>query len=250
MAVPSKVEVHRGTMQLWAGEKKCWAGTPKGPWMSVESAALKHFESMGWSGYHREGGLILSLIKACSFPELPLHRHSVFVEAIYANNVRQPFDVRAMNLEYGLDPCTPPSEAIAEWNRLSEADRVNPADLIENIKSATADRIKRNFRIMSEPPGHTTTHFPYLTLDKLLGLYSALGNVRLSKIAEIFATGPYELRSGWPDLTLWRGSDVIFKEIKAPGDKVRPNQTQTIDTILLPLSFDVEIVDVLPLRLP
>lgn len=239
--------IRRGTIELCAGEPKCWGLTPKGPWMSVELAALKHFENLGWEGYHREGSLILSLIKACSFPDLPTHRHSIMIEAIYANNVRKPFDVRAMNLQYDIDPDTPPSAEIAEWNRMSEADRVNPSDLVENIKCASVQRIIANFSIMTGPKAHTLSFFPSLTLEKLLSLYLTLGNVRLSKIAAIFATEPYVFRAGWPDLTLWRESDVIFREIKAPGDRLYANQAKTINTVLLPLGFDVEVVNVKPI---
>ena len=154
-----------GTMELWAGERRYWGLTPTGPWMSVEQAALKSFEELGWEGYHREGGLILCLIKACSFAELPAHRHSILTEAIYANNVRKPFDVRAMNIGSGVDPDTPPSAAIAEWNRLSDADRVDPAHLVESIKYASEERIRNNFQVMSEPPARLGVNFPHLTLD-------------------------------------------------------------------------------------
>ena len=99
---------------------------------------------------------------------------------------------------------------------------------------------------MTGPGSHTLFSFPTLTLENMLGLYAAIGNKRLSQIAEIFSTAPYMLRSGWPDLTLWRGSEVAFKEIKAPGDHHRGNQIQTIEMVLLPLGFDVELVRVVP----
>jgi hypothetical protein len=118
--------------------------------------------------------------------------------------------------------------------------------MIANILKASEQRILNNFKIMTGPGSHTLSFFPTLTPENMLGLYNALGNQRLSQIAEVFSIAPYLLRSGWPDLTLWRGSEVAFKEIKAPGDRPRGNQIQTIEMVLLPLGFDVEFVRVVP----
>jgi Fanconi-associated nuclease 1 len=39
-----------------------------------------------------------------------------------------------------------------------------------------------------------------------------------------------EHRSGWPDLYLWdRDGAVLFAEVKAEGDELRPNQVDTIE---------------------
>lgn len=53
----------------------------------VEAAALSHFAADGWRGYAGEGGLILNLIKAASFLDLPLRSRATYVEAIYSQNV-------------------------------------------------------------------------------------------------------------------------------------------------------------------
>ncbi|MHA1528005.1 MAG: VRR-NUC domain-containing protein [Alphaproteobacteria bacterium] len=78
------------------------------------------------------------------------------------------------------------------------------------------------------------------------GLFQVLGPDVLSKITEIFATDPYEYRKGWPDLTLWKGEKVVFKEVKAPGDRLHKSQRKTISEVLIPLGFEVTIVDVVP----
>ncbi len=64
------------------------------------------------------------------------------------------------------------------------------------------------------------------------------------EIAKAFGADPYEYRKGWPDLTLWKNGEVIFREIKAPGDRLHKSQKTLIADILLPLNFDVSIVDV------
>jgi hypothetical protein len=236
--------IRESTISLHAGERKCWRYDPAAAWVSVERAALAHFQQEGWSGDSGEGKIVLSLIKATSFTVLPTTLHSRYVESIYSNNAGY-IDVREHNIKLGIDPETPASSLVEAFNREREAEVISPSDRIANILTASEQRISNNFKIMTGPGSHTLSLFPSLTLENMLGLYKALGNQRLSQIAEIFGTAPYILRSGWPDLTLWRGSEVVFKEIKAPGDHPRVNQIQTIDRVLLPLGFDVEFVRVI-----
>lgn len=241
----SMPSIHKCTISLCAGGPKRWRNDPSTDWVSVERAALAYFRGDGWSGDSGEGMIVLSLIKAASFIALPETHHSTFVEAIYSNNIAF-IDVREHNIKMGIDPETPASPRVEAFNKRQTAGLISPADMIANILTASEQRISNNFRIMTGPGSHTLSFFPTLTLENILGLYSALGNQRLSEIAEIFSTAPYLFRSGWPDLTLWRGSEVAFKEIKAPGDHPRGNQIQTIESVLLPLGFDVEFVRVIP----
>lgn len=237
--------IRESTIGLYPGERKHWRASAEDDWTSVERAALAHYRKQGWAGDCGEGKIVLSLIKAASFVEFPHRHHSTFVEAIYSGNIAG-LDIRELNIRAGRDPDTP-SPMIEEFNRKQTAGLVGIPQMIANIRTATVERIATNFRIMTAPGTHTLSFFPTLTLENVLGLYSALGNQRLSRIAEAFAVAPYELRSGWPDLTLWRGSEVIFKEIKAPGDHPRGNQIQTIEFVLLPVGFDVEFVRVVPI---
>lgn len=246
MAPQQKVSsIRETTISLHAGERKCWRHDPDTAWVSVERAALAHFQQEGWSGDSGEGKIVLSLIKAASFTALPATLHSRYVESIYSNNPGF-IDVREHNIKLGIHPETPASSIVEAFNKEREAEIISPSDRIANILTASEQRISNNFKIMTGPGSHTLSFFPTLTLENMLGLYTALGNQRLSQIAEVFGTAPYILRSGWPDLTLWRGSEVVFKEIKAPGDHHRGNQIQTIEMVLLPLGFDVELVRVVP----
>ncbi len=240
-----KSSIRESTISLQAGDRKCWRHHPATSWVTVERAALAHFQEEGWSGDSGEGKIVLSLIKAASFPVLPATLHSTFIESIYSNNVGF-IDIRKHNIKLGIDPETPASSLVDEFNKERAAEVISPSDRIANILSASEQRISNNFKIMTGPGSHTLSFFPTLTLENMLGLYTAMGNRKLSQIAEIFGTAPYILRSGWPDLTLWRGSEVAFKEVKAPGDRLRGNQIQTIEKILLPLGFDVEFVRVMP----
>ncbi len=86
--------------------------------------------------------------------------------------------------------------------------------------------------------------FPHLREWHFLELFEHLGRERLHDIAEVFSRDPYEYRKGWPDLTLWRDGEVVFKEVKAPGDQLHASQRKTIRDVLVPLGYSVTIVDV------
>lgn len=198
--------------------RRSWA-CDDGEERELEEAALSVFVRNGWTGHAQEGGLVLSLIKAASFVDLPPRHASVFVEALYAQNMA------------------------------ALADKVAPRLLIETVRKANAAQIAHNLAIMTRlewgrngAPG--CQWFPTVSPARALSLYVSLGNERLAAIAEVFARAPYVYRAGWPDLTLWRDGEVAFREIKSPGDKLHASQRRLICDLLLPLGFDVAIVDV------
>ena len=196
---------------LEARGPKEWRHRPQSPWVGLEAAVLAFLvESEGWTGVHAEGGLILTLIKAASFPRLPERLRDVYIEAIYAQNVA------------------------------FEEDRFEPAWLLSNVLDATTESIGAAFRVMASSP--TPLPFPTVKCDGILGLFRALGPHRLHAIAEIFAQAPYDLRAGWPDLTLWRRDTVAFREVKGPGDTLRPTQERLIRRLLQPLGYDIQII--------
>ena len=205
---------------LHYGGKKRWKAWSTDSWTSLEQAALNHYERVGWRGCAVEGGLILQLIKAASFPYLPLAHRSTFVEALYYLNSEQ--------------------EVLT---------------LLQNIRNSNARRIRRTMETMLGRPvpfwlflARTSDmefeFFPTLKTWHLLEAYKVLGASRLAEIAEIFARDPYSYRSGWPDLSVWRNGDISFKEIKGPNDTLRESQRRTIGDILVPLGFSVAIVQV------
>jgi hypothetical protein len=80
----------------------------------------------------------------------------------------------------------------------------------------------------------------------VLGLFGCLGTKRLREIAERFAQAPYDLRAGWPDLTLWREGEIRFVEVKAPGDSMHASQARLISKILVPLGFRTGLAEIRP----
>jgi hypothetical protein len=198
---------------LEKGELKTWRHLSTDPFTPVELAALAHYEREGWSGCAAEGGLILTLIKAASFERLADRHADTFVEALYHQNAAWPeqFDTRA---------------------------------LVMAVAASDKSRIARNWALISRTAGHSPAFYPRVGWNHVEQLYMALGPARLAEIAEVFATASYDLRAGWPDLTLWRGTDLCFVEVKSPTDQMHASQAKLISTLLVPLGFDTVLAEV------
>ncbi len=190
-------------------------------WSDVEVAALNHYSRDGWRGYPGEGGLMLNLIKAAAFPDLPERLRATYTEALFSGNMT-PRDQRPLD------------------------------ELLARILAADSAQVTRVFRLMAAPrpqiglENSMLDFFPHLREWHFTELFENLGRARLHDIACAFGADSYEYRKGWPDLTLWRDGEVIFKEVKAPGDRLHASQRKTIRDILLPLGYRVAIVDVVP----
>jgi hypothetical protein len=196
---------------LERGEPKMWRHQPSDPFTSVEQAALAYYQRKGWSGCAAEGGLMLTLIKAASFPKLDPYHADTFVESLYYHEV---------------------------------PGRLDHATLIANVAASDPDRIARNWKVISATAGHSPAFYPRICWEHVEQLFAVLGAARLSEIARIFATAPYDLRAGWPDLTLWRDNQIRFVEVKSPSDGMHVSQARLISTLLVPLGFDTVLAEV------
>lgn len=201
---------------LHCGEPKLWRHGAENTWTSVEEAVLAHYMAQGWSGAAAEGGLMLTLIKAASFARLQPRNADTFIEALYAENVA--FD----------------------------EDRFTRDALINACRRATTAQISRNWALIAATAGETPAFYPRVRRHHVSGLFDALGTERLAAIARLFAEAPYDLRAGWPDLTIWRDREVRFVEVKTPSDSMHASQTRLITTILKPLGYRVTLAEVQP----
>ncbi len=199
---------------LEKGEGKDWRHGSNDLWTTVEIGALEHYRSIGWDGAASEGGLILTLIKSASFEALDARNADTFVEALYAQNVA--FD----------------------------QDRFAPERLIATVSNATRCQIERNWEVIAASAGNSPAYYPNVREHHVTGLFDALGPGRLAEIAAVFATTPYDLRAGWPDLTLWQDGKVKFVEVKGPSDSFHASQARLITKLLLPLGFEVGLAEV------
>jgi hypothetical protein len=210
----ARLGIQHEVVLLEKGDGKDWRHGPNGPWTTVETGALEHYRSIGWDGAASEGGLILTLIKAASFEALDVRNSDTFVEALYAQNVA------------------------------FEQDRFAPERLIATVSNATRRQIERNWKVIAASAGNSPAYYPNVRKHHVISLFDALGPDRLAEIATVFATAPYDLRAGWPDLTLWQDGQVKFVEVKGPSDSFHASQARLISKLLLPLGFEVGLAEV------
>ncbi len=209
-----RLGIQHEVVLLEKGDGKDWRHGASGLWTTVESGALEHYKSIGWEGAASEGGLILTLIKAASFEALDVRNSDTFVEALHAQNVA--FD----------------------------QDRFSPERLIATVSNATRRQIERNWKVIAASAGNSPAYYPNVREHHVISLFDALGPDRLAEIAAVFATAPYDLRAGWPDLTLWQDGKVKFVEVKGPSDSFHASQARLITKLLLPLGFEVGLAEV------
>lgn len=209
-----RLGIQHEVVLLEKGDGKDWRHGAKGLWTTVEIGALDHYKSIGWDGSASEGGLILTLIKAASFEVLDARNSDTFVEALYAQNVA------------------------------FEQDRFASERLIAAVSNATRRQIERNWTVIAASAGNSPAFYPNVREHHVTGLFDALGPDRLAEIAAVFATAPYDLRAGWPDLTLWQDGKVKFVEVKGPSDSFHASQARLISKLLLPLGFEVSLAEV------
>lgn len=207
---------------------KQWLCARTDKYVEVERAVLSHFGHQGWRGFSGEGGLLLNLIKAMSFNDLPTRLRCAYVEAIYAQNVA------------------------------FEQDRYAPEDLLDQIPRATRAQVERNFDLMiSRGPfveqyeGFTSTSttsildfFPGLERWMLVELMAVAGHELIQRIASKFAHDPYEYRRGWPDITMWRDGELRFVEVKAPGDTLGKSQKKIAAEFAAPFELNFYLASV------
>lgn len=125
-----------------------------------------------------------------------------------------------------------------------EGERYDPKEMVDTCRRATRDQLANNWKVISATAGTTPAFYPKVTWSHVEGLFDALKNERLAEIAAIFATAPYDLRAGWPDLTLWRDGRLMFAEVKSPTDQMHASQSRLISTVLVPLGFDTVLIEV------
>lgn len=114
------------------------------------------------------------------------------------------------------------------------------SELLGCIASATDERMLNNIREMMSESGSNVEKY---SERELWALWRALGSSGLSAIANAFFQTRCFYDSGWPDLTLAKGSEVKFIEVKT-SDALSNWQRDTLRELLLPLNVDFSVVKV------
>ena len=82
--------------------------------------------------------------------------------------------------------------------------------------------------------------------EGLVAIWHALPKGQLARYAG-YILKDFGYRAGWPDLTLVKGNDVMFVEVKTT-DKLHASQRDVILDILSPSNADVRVIRLKPLR--
>ncbi|WP_435236382.1 VRR-NUC domain-containing protein [Psychromonas sp. PT13] len=176
-----------------------------------EPAVLKYFEDQGYIGTCIEGAMILNVLKALMLTKLTQY-----------NTFNDRSDACARYLE-------------AQFTILED----KKCELIASIRKTSKKDFLNNFREISAHP-FIKSEYPTLSINVAEALYDAIHMDFFVKIAEKFSEEPYSYRNGWPDLTIVKGTDVQFVEVKTK-DKLHESQLNTIPTMsaLVPFPFSV-----------
>ncbi len=112
-------------------------------------------------------------------------------------------------------------------------------EIISAIRSATTIDIQAHFQEITSLEKYKRL-YPEMDETAMLRLWEAITPVGVSQLAERVVADP-GLRAGWPDLTLERGGEVRFVEVKT-SDKLHNSQRTVIRDVLLPLGAKVSVV--------
>ena len=176
-----------------------------------EPALLKHFENMGYVGSHIEGYTFQTVLKALMLDKLA---------ELNTFNSRD-------------DACTRYLEA--QLTILKE----KVTELISSIRKTSRSKFLKNVKEILKQP-FIQREYPGLTEKCCIAIFDAVDTEVFIRVANKFAEEPYTYRAGWPDLTLVKGKEVQFIEVKTT-DKLHSSQLTTIPVLMqiLPYKFSV-----------
>lgn len=176
-----------------------------------EPALLKHFESFGYVGSFSEGCALLTALKALMLDKLA--ELNIF-------NDRDDACLRYLEAQF-----------------IIHRDSVN--DIIGSIQNTSRDKYLSNLHeILDRSFGQVECSIKLFKCCE--ALFDAIETEVFMAVATKFSEDPYSYRSGWPDLTLVKGQEVRFIEVKTT-DKLHKSQLLTIPAFreVLPYEFSV-----------
>ncbi|KAL8714839.1 MAG: hypothetical protein Q9220_001352 [cf. Caloplaca sp. 1 TL-2023] len=183
---------------------------------SVEAMCLSHYRTLGWKGYHSEGGIIRTLFGYLFYDILFTYVPNVF---------QTPFQTCPLDLHTDAFYPSRFSEVNARLNEISNGDAVGILRGVyerERGKQTCIVGVDWGFEV-----------------EDLLEIVSAFRGEALSTICKVMAQEYGQRGGGIPDLFLWRvGEDgegkegeVCFAEVKSENDRLSDTQRLWIDVL-------------------
>lgn len=190
-------------------------GLPYGKKPEID--ALNHFLAQGFTGAYCEGGPVLLLIRAAAL------------------DILAQFNFRGRN-----DACTRFTEAqLTIYKESSEL-------ILDTIRNTNEAQVVRHFNEIYMFP-QIPEYYPGLTAGVMSSLFAAVGAERLAQITAAIMEDPYKYRAGWPDLTMEKGSEMLWVEIKTT-DRLHMSQIMTIFRMKPLLPGNMRVVQLIKTR--
>ncbi len=226
IALHSKIFLNKkGTKPL----KKLWSICEDGPFFRIEVAALEYYKNQGYFGVHDEGFFVNQTMRAAMLHDL----------------------ISKKDFMKFFGDFSEPRHLFAQGLLLSASDAggrapylvLTKGELVEKIRAAPKEMIRRFIHTESKLRRfHASPRWNAEDLLKYDDFLDVVSCELLANIAERqIATGSY---AGFPDLTLWRGANLKFVEVKSPNDRITPNQKGAFGNVLLTLDIDLTIAAV------
>ncbi|KAI4203221.1 MAG: hypothetical protein LQ346_001816 [Caloplaca aetnensis] len=177
---------------------------------SVEAMCLSHYRSLGWKGYHSEGGIIRTLFGYLFYDVLFTYVPNVF---------QTPFQTCPLDLH--TDAFFP--SRFSEINqRLNDISNGQGAEI---LKKTHEEQHERQTCVVGIDWG--------FEIDDLVEIVECFQGEALSTICKVMAQEYQQRGGGIPDLFLWdkgRG-EVMFAEVKSENDRLSDTQRLWIDVL-------------------
>ncbi|MCD6532605.1 MAG: VRR-NUC domain-containing protein [Deltaproteobacteria bacterium] len=174
-----------------------------------EPALLAYYESLGYTGISSEGVGISIILKALMLDKLSEYNF----------------------LHSRSDACSRylAAQLVILNNRTDE--------IISSILSVSKEKYLNNFKEIINDH-FIASWFPPIPVEFATAMYEAIDLKLFVAIAQKMSEDPYTYRKGWPDLTLTKGREVLFVEVKTK-DKLHDSQIITIPAMqkITPFAF-------------
>ncbi|KAG9736381.1 hypothetical protein KCU86_g12044, partial [Aureobasidium melanogenum] len=181
---------------------------------SVEAMCLSQYRSLGYRGYHAEGGIVRTLFAYLFFDVLFVYIPDVF---------QTPYQTCPLDLH--TDAFYP--SRISEINqRLNEINNGEARNLIQRVWD---DHHEKETCVVGLSWSYE--------LEDLLSIANCFPPAALSTVCKVMAQEYGQRGGGVPDLFLWKenpdtgGGEVMFAEVKSENDRLSDTQRLWIDVL-------------------
>ncbi|KAL8933739.1 MAG: hypothetical protein Q9211_005612, partial [Gyalolechia sp. 1 TL-2023] len=177
---------------------------------SVEAMCLSHYRSLGWKGYHSEGGIIRTLFGYLFYDVLFTYIPNVF---------QTPFQTCPLDLH---TDAFYPSRFSEIHQRLNEVSNGHGAEILTRVY---AQQKAKQTCVVGIDWG--------FEMDDLVEIVGCFKGEALSTICKVMAQEYQQRGGGIPDLFLWdpEGGEVMFVEVKSENDRLSDTQRLWIDVL-------------------